>query len=306
MQLTTSVHTAGRRPGFFRRLWRARVAYLFLLPTFIFLAYFMYYPAWTALQGAFTYWDGFNPPQFVGLENFRRAFTDPVLRIATVNNLVWIVFGIVLALVPSFLVAELIFFLQGQKKQYFYRTLFVVPIIVPSIVGILLWTYFYRGDGLINQLLGLVGLERLQTLWIGNPNTALYALIFMGFPWINAFNLLVFYAGLQGISKEVLEAARLEGATGWRRVWQIDIPLVMPQFRLLLILAIVGNVQNIVTPLVMTDGGPGYSTYVPALHMYKTAVTYGEFGYSMAISFLLFTVVLGLTLISQRTRRNRA
>lgn len=266
----------------------------------------MYYPAWTALQGAFTYWDGFNPPQFVGLENFRRAFTDPVLRIATVNNLVWVVFGIVLALVPSFFVAELIFFLQGQKKQYFYRTLFVIPIIVPSIVGILLWTYFYRGDGLINQLLGLVGLERLQTLWIGNPDTALYALIFMGFPWINAFNLLVFYAGLQGISKEVLEAARLEGATGWRRVWQIDIPLVMPQFRLLLILAVIGNVQNIVTPLVMTDGGPGYSTYVPALHMYKTAVTYGEFGYSMAISFLLFAVVLGLTLISQRMRRNRA
>ena len=306
MQPTTSVRTAGRRPGFFIRLWRSRVAYLFLLPTFIFLAYFMYYPAWTALQGAFTYWDGFNPPQFVGLENFRRAFTDPVLRTATLNNLVWIVFGIILALVPSFLVAELIFFLQGQKKQYFYRTLFVVPIIVPSIVGVLLWTYFYRGDGLINQLLALVGLGRLQTLWIGNPDTALYALIFMGFPWINAFNLLVFYAGLQGISREVLEAARLEGATGWRRVLQIDIPLVAPQFRLLLVLAIVGNVQNIVTPLVMTDGGPGYSTYVPALHMYKTAVTYGEFGYSMAISFLLFAVVLGLTLVSQRARRDRA
>jgi ABC-type sugar transport system permease subunit len=170
----------------------------------------------------------------------------------------------------------------------------------------LLWTFFYRGDGLINQLLGIVGLERFQTLWIGNPDTALYALILMGFPWINAFNLLIFYAGLQGISKEVLEAARLEGATGWRRVWKIDVPLVLPQFRLLLILAIVGNVQNIVTPLVMTDGGPGYSTYVPALHMYKSAVTYGEFGYSMAISFLLFALVLGLTLISQRTRKDRA
>ena len=305
MQMTAAGKRPRRQTGFFSRLWRGRVAYLFLLPTFIFLAYFMYYPAWTALQGAFTYWDGFNPPQFVGLENFRRAFTDPVLGTATLNNLIWIAFGIILALVPSFLVAELIFFLQGQKKQYFYRTLFVVPIIVPSIVGVLLWTYFYRGDGLINQLLALVGLGRLQTLWIGNPDTALYALIFMGFPWINAFNLLVFYAGLQGISREVLEAARLEGATGWRRVLQIDIPLVAPQFRLLLVLAIVGNVQNIVTPLVMTDGGPGYSTYVPALHMYKTAVTYGEFGYSMAISFLLFAVVLGLTLISQRSRRAR-
>jgi ABC-type sugar transport system permease subunit len=266
----------------------------------------MYYPAWTALQGAFTYWDGFNPPQFVGLENFRRAFTDPVLRISTVNNLIWVVIGIALALIPPFLVAELIFFLQGQRKQYVYRTLFVIPIIVPSIVLILLWTYFYRGDGLINQLLGIVGLERFQTLWIGNPDTALYALILMGFPWINAFNLLILYAGLQGISKEVLEAARLEGATGWRRVWAIDIPLIMPQVRLLLILAIIANVQNIVAPLVMTDGGPGYSTYVPALHMYKTAVAYGEFGYSMAISFLLFVVVLGLTVISQRSRRDRA
>ena len=306
MQITTAGRRPRRQPGFLSRLWRARVAYLFLLPTFIFLAYFMYYPAWTALQGAFTYWDGFNPPQFVGLENFRRAFVDPVLRISAVNNLIWVVIGVALALVPPFLVAELIFFLRGEKKQYFYRTLFVVPIIVPSIVLLLLWTYFYRGDGLINQLLGFVGLERFQTLWIGNPDTALYALILMGFPWINAFNLLIFYAGLQGISKEVLEAARLEGATGWRRVVSIDAPLVAPQFRLLLILAIVGNVQNIVAPLVMTDGGPGYATYVPALHMYKTAVAYGEFGYSMAISFLLFVVVLGLTLISQRSRRTRS
>ena len=300
-----SVSAAGRSTNLLGRIWRGRVAYLFLLPTFIFLAYFMYYPAWIAFMGAFTDWDGFNPPRFIGIENFRRAFADPVLGIATVNNLIWIVIGIFLALVPPFLVAELIFFLRGQKKQYFYRTFFVIPIVIPGVVLILLWTYFYRGDGLINQLLGAVGLEGLQRLWIGNPDTALYALALMGFPWINVFNLLIFYAGLQGISQEVLEAAKLEGAVGITRVWHIDLPLVMPQFRLLLILAVIGNVQNIVAPLVMTNGGPGYSTYVPSLYMYKAAVQYGEFGYSMAISFLLFMVVLGLTVISRRVGGGR-
>ncbi|MEF2277229.1 sugar ABC transporter permease [Deinococcus sp. YIM 134068] len=287
------------KDGLWAGLWRSRVAYFYILPTFLFLAYFAYYPVYLALSGAFTNWDGFLQRDFVGLENFRRAFSDPVLGIAAKNNLIWMAFGLVLSVVPAFLVAELIFHLRSSRGQRAYRTLFIAPIIIPALVQILLWTYFYRGDGLINQLLDSVGLDRLNQLWLSDPDIALYSLIFMGFPWINAFNMLILYTGLQGIPGEVLEAAKLDGATGLRRIFRIDLPLVLPQLSLILLLEVIAFLQNLLTPRVMTNGGPGYSTTVPALQMYQAAIDYGEFGYSMALSVLLFLVVVALSLLAR-------
>jgi ABC-type sugar transport system permease subunit len=295
----TTGRVAGPRRG---RLSQAAIAYLFLLPTFVFLAYFLYYPAITAFRGAFALWDGVNPPEWIGLENFRQAFDDPDLRDAAVNNLIWMVGDVLLALLPAFLVAELIFHLRGKRSQYAYRTLFVFPLVIPGIVVILLWRVFYSGDGVLNQILGVFGAGPVG--WLSNPDIALYSLIGIGFPWIRAFNLLIFYAGLQSISQEVLESAQLDGATGWTRVRTMDIPLIAPQFKLLFVLSVIGSVQNIVTPLVLTDGGPGTATLVPSLHMYKQAVEYGEYGYSMAIATILFVLVLGLTLFNLRMTRS--
>jgi ABC-type sugar transport system permease subunit len=287
------------------RLKRSLTGYLFVLPTLIFVGYFLYYPAYRALTGAFTDWDGFNPPEWIGLENFRRAFSDAVLREAARNNLIWAFFDVLLAIVPAFTVAELIFHVKRARLKYLYRTLFVVPAVVPFIVTVLLWRYYYQSDGLINLILGKVGLSGLERAWISDPGTALLALALMGFPWVNAFNMLIFYAGLQHIAPEVLEAAELEGATGLRRVWTIDLPLVLAQFKLLVVLALITSGQNILVPLLMTRGGPGYSTYTPALYMYDTAVEYGDFGYSMAISFMLFVLILGLTALNIRFIRER-
>jgi raffinose/stachyose/melibiose transport system permease protein len=276
-----------------RRLTRHLPAYLFLVPTFVFIAYFLYYPAITALFGAFTTWDGFNAPAFVGIDNFKRVIGDAVIQIGARNNLIWAALQVCLSIIPAFVVAELIFHVRSGRLKYLYRTLFVVPVIVPLIVVILLWTYFYQHDGLLNVILDAVHLTVLQHDWLADTHIALYSLILLGFPWVTPFNLLIFYAGLQSIGAEVLESAQLDGASTFRRVLAIDIPLVLAQFKLLFILAVIASVQNIVIPLVMTNGGPGYATQVPALYMYQVAVTFGQFGYSMAISFMLFVVCLG-------------
>ncbi len=281
------------------RLRRGATGYLFLLPTMVFIAYFLYFPAYRALTGAFTSWDGFNAPEYVGLDNFRRIFNDEVMGIAARNNLIWAVIDVFLAIVPAFLVAELIFHVGAVRLRYLYRTLFVIPAIVPFIVTVLLWRYFYQGDGLINVFLESLGLDGLTRSWIADPDTALYALALMGLPWVNAFNMLILFAGLQNIPREIIEAAELEGATGLKRMWTIDLPLVLSQVKLLLILALITSGQNIVVPLVMTHGGPGYETYTVALYMYDTAVEYGEFGYSMAIALVLFIVIMALTAIGQ-------
>lgn len=312
MEKGTTAPGAGERPiaSTVRRGWltpkawdkvrRGAVGYAFLIPTLVFIGYFLYFPAYRALTGAFTSWDGFNPPVYIGLENFRQILDDDVMRIAARNNLIWATIDVFLAIIPAFVVAELIFHVKAVRLRYLYRTLFVIPAIVPFIVTVLLWRYFYQGNGLINIILSRIGLDGITQPWIADPDTALYALAFMGVPWVSAFNMLIFFAGLQGIPKEVLEAAELEGASGLRRIWTIDVPLVLSQFKLLFILALITSGQNIVVPLVMTDGGPGYSTYTVALAMYEAAVEYGDFGYSMAIAFMLFVVILALTAINQR------
>lgn len=282
---------------------RYLAAYLMVLPTFAFIGYFLYYPAYRALTGGFTHWDGFNAPIWAGWDNFQRAFDDDILKTAVKNNLIWAAIEILLAVIPAFAVAALIFHVSSDRARYLYRSVFVIPIILPTIVTILLWRYFYQTSGLINFILDKIGLDGVTRPWIGDPQTALYALALMGFPWVNAFNMLIFYAGLQNIPTEVIEAARLDGAAGWRRLFTIEIPMVASQFKLLLILAIINSGQNIVTPLVMTRGGPGYSTYTVSYYMYETAVDYGEFGYSMAIALMLFIVIIAMTALSQLLNR---
>ncbi|WP_084473925.1 carbohydrate ABC transporter permease [Deinococcus pimensis] len=286
-----------------RRLRSGWPAYLFLLPALLLVAYFSYFPAYLAVTRAFTDWDGLNVGGFTGLENFRRAVTDPVMGEATRNMLVWVALGLVLALVPPLLVAELIFHLRGRRRQYAYRTLFVAPIVIPSLVLLLVWGTFYRSDGLINTLLSAVGLGGWRHDWLSDPGTALYSLIFLGFPYVDAFSLLLLYAGLQNIPQDVFEAARLDGATGWRRVARVDLPLLRPQLGLIALLSVIGNMQYFVSPLVLTSGGPGFATTVPALLMYTTATRSGEYGYAMAVAVLLMVAVALLTAASRLMSR---
>lgn len=289
-----------------RRLREGWPAYLFVLPSVLLMAYFSYVPAYTAMTRAFTDWDGLNVPTFTGLENFQRALTDPVMGQAALNAGIWVVLGLVLAVLPPLLVAELIFNLRGQRRQYAWRSLFVVPVVVPSLVLLLMWGTFFRSDGLINTVLGSVGLGAWRHDWLSDPSTALYSLIFLGFPYIDVFFLLLLYAGLQNIAPEVFEAGKMDGAVGWRRVLYLDLPLLRPQLGLIALLSVIGNVQYFISPLVLTSGGPGYSTTVPALLMYNTATRNGEYGYAMAIAVLLMLVVVVLTGLSRLVARERA
>jgi len=124
--------------------------------------------------------------------------------------------------------------------------------------------------------------------------------ILRGLPWISPFNLLIFYSGLQAISNELFDAASVDGATSWKRVLKIEIPMVMPQVKLLFILSIVGVSQEITTPLLMTGGGPGTSTTTPVLYMYQTSIQYDQYGYGMSIAFIIFVAVMILAIVNMK------
>jgi raffinose/stachyose/melibiose transport system permease protein len=284
---------------------RHRRSYLFLLPTFSLLILFSYYPIASAFFHAFTEWRGSGATTWLGLANFRELLSDAVMGEATRNALVLLLAHVAIALTVPLLVAEMIFALRSERAQYVYRVLFVIPMVVPGVVVLLIWGFFYDYNlGLLNQSLALFGLGQYKQAWLGDARLALYSLILMGFPWVGGFPLLIYYAGLQNISTDVFDSARIDGATGLGRFRFIDLPLLMGQIKLLLVLGFIGGLQGFQTQLLLTNGGPAYATMVPGLHLYQNATAFDRMGYACALGVLLFLAILGITYLNLKYLRS--
>ncbi|MDZ4765935.1 MAG: PQQ-binding-like beta-propeller repeat protein [Chloroflexota bacterium] len=287
-------------------MWRSRVAYFLILPTLILLLVFNYYPAASGIYHAFTKWIPGIETEWVGLDNFRDIANSPYFFVG-IRNAVILAFAAFIKLAVPLLVAELIFHIRNGIVSYTMRTLFIIPLVLPSVVTILLWVNIYDPNiGLLNQTLNALGLTDLARSWLGDRNTALPAIITIGFPWVSPFALLIFYGGLVAIPDELLDAAKVDGATPWMRFWRIDIPLIMGQIRLLTILAFIGSLQEFQSIFLTTGGGPGNATYTPALELYYQATRFNNFGLSSAMGAVLFFAILGGTLLNLRALRSRA
>jgi raffinose/stachyose/melibiose transport system permease protein len=287
-----------------RKIARTLKAWAFLLPTFIFIGFFCYWPAARALEGAFTTWDGVSAPIWTGLKNFEQLFHDSLFLGAFEHLFWWTVIGIPAGMGASLLVALLIYRLGNPRAEYWFRVAFSLTLCLPGIVGILTWQNFYEIGGVLDVILKDVGLGSFATAWLANPHTALGALIFLGFPWVGAFAMLVFYAGLQAIPHEILDAAKVDGVSSWRRVFHIELPLIRGQLKVILVLSIIGISQNLLVPLLLTQGGPNNTTWTPVLYMYENAFEYAQMGYALAIAFILFVLSLAFALLTMRFLRS--
>jgi raffinose/stachyose/melibiose transport system permease protein len=286
-----------------RKVSRNVKAWAFLAPTFIFVGAFCYWPAIRALEGAFTSWDGVSAPKWVGLSNFKQLLNDAVFIGSFIHLFWWSIIGIPLGIGASLVVALLIYRLDSKRAQYWFRVAFALTLCLPGIVGILTWQTFYETGGVIDVILNDIGLGRFGTAWLANPHTALAALIFMGFPWVAAFSMLVFYAGLQSIPGEIIDAAAVDGVSSFKRVWHVELPLIKGQLKVIIVLSIVAITQNLLPPLLLTQGGPANMTWTPALYMYENAFQYAQMGYALSIAFILFVVSLILAIVTMRYLR---
>lgn len=287
-----------------RFAWRQRIAYLFILPSMLLILVFSYYPAAMAFYYSFTNFSIRTVTEFIGFANYQRILTsDFYFRVGFLNLALLLVTSLIKTLTMPLLVAELIFRLRNSVHQYVFRTLFVLPAVVPGLITVFLWRMVYDPyAGLLNQVLRLIGLTDWSRAWLGNESTALWAIIGAGFPYISAFPFLIYMGGLLNISTEMYDAAKIDGANWWRQFWSIDVPLLVPQMRLLIFFTLAGVIQGFAQIYIYTRGGPGYATYVPGLQMYFQLAE-GDFGYASAIGVLLFIVILAGTLFSLRFRR---
>lgn len=288
-----------------RRAWSGRMGYLFVLPAMVLVGVFSLYPAISAFYYSFTDYSLRAASQWTGLANFRTLFLhDVYFRKGLVNMAIVIVTSVIKNFTVPLLAAELVYWLRSKVHQYVFRTVFVLSAVVPGLVITLLWGQIYAPDGGLNNLLSGLGLGSLRHVWLGDSGTALWAIIGAGFPYLTAFAFLIYLGGLLTISPELHDAVSIDGGTLWQRFRHVDLPHLVPQFRILGFFSLVGSIDSFVSIFVLTNGGPGYSTYVPALQMYQRIGT-GDLGYSSAIGLVLFLGIFVLTMIGMRLTRSR-
>ena len=285
------------------RMKRRWYCYLMMAGTMGLLVVFAYYPAISSFYHSFTLWDGWNPERWAGLANYKEVFSFPLYRHAFRNMLILSTWQIFRSATFPLFGAALIYRLRSERTAYAFRLLFVLPIVIPSVVGIMVWRQLYDPNvGLFNEILQGLGMEPIG--WLNDSKTALASLMFMGCPWIDGVGLLIYLAGLLAIPLEIIEAAIVDGAGTWRRFFAMELPLILPQVRLIVILNVIGSFQSFGWQLLVTRGGPLEATTVPGWEMYTQAMHAGRFGMGSAIGVLLFALIFTLTLINNAAIRS--
>lgn len=283
---------------------KSRVAYLYVLPTFVLLGVFAYWPFLHAFKLALYESDGLGVNEFVGFKNFVTLFQDPLFW-RGFKVLAFFALGLPLQVFGPLIGAKLIHSVRHGRSAYFYRAVLVIPVVIPMMTSVLIWRDFYGQEGAINRFLDVIGLDLLATAWLGDTHTVIPAMIFMGVPWLGGINMLIFLAGFINIPKSLYEAATLDGASRMDVLRKVEMPLLLPQFRIVAILACLGLVQGYESILVLTAGGPANATLVPGLYLFRNCFEFGKLGYASAIGFVLFVICLVLTVLNMTLLRGK-
>ncbi len=291
----TGARLAGRQRRDFRRMATILV---FLLPSAAVYALFVIFPLVQASYYGLFKWNGLGPlDDYVGLDNFSRVLRDEVFRRALLHNLVILGLSITIQL-PLALGLALALGRQ-MRGRAFFRTVFFLPFVLSEVVTGVVWSFLYRPDSGINNLLsGIIpGYERHG--WLGDTRTVLLAL-FVVITWkYIGFHFVLYVAGLQNIPRDLEEAAQLDGASPLRVVWDITIPLLGPTIRLSIFLSALGALQFFDLIWVMTTGGPVSASETMATYMYKFGFQRFALGYGAAVSVVIFVICFGFALAYQ-------
>jgi len=293
--MTTAAYTdtpvsVAPRPSWLRRNRQTIAPALFLLPGVLFFAVYVIIPIFESFQLSLYRWDGLGEPRFIGLDNYRELATDRSFETSLWNNVKWLV--LYLLAIPGGLFIAL-FLNQTVTGIRIYKSLFFFPFVISQVVVGLVFTWFYDPTfGLLNTLLGALGFSPVNVL--GDPTLATYGIILAGlWPQI-AYCMILYLTGLNAVDPEQVEAARLDGAKGWKMLWYVIIPQLRPATFIAFVVTIIGALRSFDLISIMTNGGPFGSTRVLSFYMFEKALSeYGfRMGYGAAIAVVLFLIML--------------
>lgn len=272
--------------------------YVFILPWLVGFLLFTAGPMLASLYLSFCKYD-LHTLTWVGARNYEVLLRqDPLFWKSLTNTALYVLFSVPLGLTGSLAIALLLN--QKVKGLAFFRTAFYLPSLVPAVASALVWQWIFHPDaGLLNYGLSMLGIKGPQ--WLQDPKTALPSLILMSLWGIGGSRMVIFLAGLQGISDELYEAASLDGAKGWAAFRHVTLPMLSPTLFFNLVLGIIGSFQVFTSAYVMTSGGPNNATLMYVLYLYNNAFRYFKLGKASAMAWVLFVILLIFTLVQFRS-----
>jgi multiple sugar transport system permease protein len=308
-----SVPASSSKPGFLARLLgtktkfqtqRALWGYVFALPWIVGLIVFWIGPILASFYLSFTNYEVIGAAEWLGLDNYTRAFTEDDLFWASMGRtFTFALFYVPVAIIGALLLASLLN--QKLKGTNIYRTIFFMPHLIPAVALAVVWTFLLQPRlGPINYMLRGIGISDPPN-WLAARESALYSVIMINV-WaaVGGNTMLIFLAGLQGVPQELYEAAEIDGAGSFRKFWNVTLPLLTPTIFFNMVLAIIAALKVFTTAWVATKGGPSYATWFFALHIYTEAFQYFRLGYGSALAWVLAVIVMFFTWIQvQYSRR---
>lgn len=237
-------------------------------------------------------WPLFGSPQFLGLENYRRLlFSDPLFWTVLKNTLVFTVSFTVLNILIAIGIA--VWLQKLGRWGPIFRVLFFIPVVIPMVANALVWRLMLNDRGVVNSALGAVGIEGPS--WLGDPTLAMVSLVAMSIWQGVGYNIVVLGAGLGSINPSLIEAAKIDGASAWKRFTSVILPLLTPSIFFCLIMTLIGAFKVFAQPFMLTNGGPGTSTTTLVLYLYQQGFSYNDLGYASALAWALFVIVMLVT-----------
>lgn len=272
--------------------------YIFILPWLLGFVIWTAGPMLASLVLAFMRWNLFAPPTWIGLENIKQLFTNPLVGISLWNTAYYTFLSVPLRLIVSLVLALLC--VQEMHFRAWFRTFFYLPSVTPAVAMAIVWFWILNPEvGLANSLLRAVGLPPSQ--WIWDPKTSKPTFILMQMWSAGGNTMVIFLAGLQNIPQSLYEAAQMDGAGYWAQFRNVTLPMLSPVMLFNLVMGIIGSFQVFTSAFLMTAGGPANSTLFTVLYLYRLAFEQFNMGYASALAWLLFLVILVFTLIQLRT-----
>ena len=272
-----------------------RNGYLFIMPWILGFFLFTLLPMVFSAILSLCEWDivtGLSTIEFVGLENFTGMFKDPKfwqsLKVTFKFCLITIPCYQIVSLFVAFLLA------MDIKGMKIFRVVYFLPSIIPTIAATMIWTRIFAQDGILNKSLSVIGIK--GPAWLTDRNTALYALMIMGL-WGVGNTIIIYLSGLQGVSEELKEAARVDGAKGWQIFFKITVPMISPTIFFNVVMAVIGSFQYFTQAYVMTEGGPMQSTLFYNLYLYQKAYKEYQMGYASAMAWVMFIIIMLFTML---------
>ena len=284
----------------------ARAGWLMTAPALTAIGLFFVLPALASLVLSFTDFDiyalaNLNNLRFIGLDNYQRLVTNPLFWQAMGNTMWFVLFGVPLIVIAS-LGAALLINAKTLRWRAVWRVALFAPFVTTLVATAVVWNYLlHTRYGLINYALGQIGIAPVD--WLGNPSTALPAILLF-VAWKSfGYNMIIFLAALQAVPRDLEDAARVDGANAWMRFRHVTLPAIAPTVLLVAILTVAGMFQLFAEPYVMTQGGPARSTVTVLYFMFEEGFKWWNLGSGAAVAFILFLCILVITLLQLKLAR---